>query len=97
MYQTILTRDENPFPPPSTLDVYQGRSQDFPVGGGGGEVIFFTEKCSLLVDRLGHTSECCIEVQQKGGTRPPGSPPLAMPLYMLLNFPNGIYIHQFFF
>ena len=44
----------------------QGRSQDFPLGGGGNEVIFL-EKCSLLVDWLGRTSECYIEVKQKEG------------------------------
>ena len=27
----------------------------------------FLEKCSLPVDRLGRTSECYIEVEQKGG------------------------------
>ena len=37
----------------------------------------FLEKCSLLVDRLGRTSECYIEVQQKrgrGAGGPPGPP-----------------------
>ena len=42
----------------------------------------FLEKCSLLVDRLGHTSECYVEVQRKGGTAPP--PPLATPLVKYL-------------
>ena len=39
--------------------------------------MIFLEKCLLLVDRLGHTSECYIEVQQKkGGGRPgPLGPP----------------------
>ena len=44
---------------------------------GGGHVIIFVEKCSLLVDRLGHTctSECYIKVEQKeGGTGSLGSP-----------------------
>ena len=36
-------------------------------GGGGGAKRIFLEKCSLLVDRLGRTSECYIEVEQKGG------------------------------
>ena len=35
-------------------------------GGGGGEVIVFKEKRSLLVDRLGFTSECYSKVEQKG-------------------------------
>ena len=49
----------------------QERSQDFPWGGP--EVILL-EKCSLLVDQLGRTSECYIEVKQKGGPSPPGPP-----------------------
>ena len=44
------------------------------MGGGGGGKVIFLEKCSLLVDRLGCTSECYIEVEQKGGAWPPGSP-----------------------
>ena len=41
------------------------------------------EKCSLLVDKLGHTSECYIEVQQKwgGGLGPFGPPSGYAPLY----------------
>ena len=35
--------------------------------GGGGERSDFFEKCSLLVDRLGRTGECYIEIEQKGG------------------------------
>ena len=48
-------------------------------------MIVFIENCSLLVDRLGRTSECYIEVEQKrrrgwgGGGR--GPPPLATPLH----------------
>ena len=38
--------------------------------------MIFIEKCSLLVDRLGHTSECYIEVQQKRGG---GGGPLVTP------------------
>ena len=34
----------------------------------------FLEKCSLLVDRLGRTSECYIEVERKGGGGGPGPP-----------------------
>ena len=34
-------------------------------GGGGGARCLFFEKCSLLVDRMGHTIECYIEVEQK--------------------------------
>ena len=30
-------------------------------------MIVFIEKYSLLVDRLGRTSQCYIEVEQKGG------------------------------
>ena len=41
----------------------------FPYGGGGGEVVFL-EKCSLLVYRLGLTSECYIEVEQKAPPLP---------------------------
>ena len=36
-------------------------------------MIVFIEKCSLLVDRLGRTSECYIGVEQKGDG-PPGPP-----------------------
>ena len=36
--------------------------------------MIFLEKCSFLVDRLGHTSECYVEVQQRGGGWPPGPP-----------------------
>ena len=40
-------------------------------------MIVFIEKCSLLVDRLGHISECYIEVEQKGEADPrtPLGPP----------------------
>ena len=37
----------------------------------------FLEKCSLLVDRLGRTSECYIEVERKGGGG--GAGPLGHP------------------
>ena len=56
--------------------------QDFHLGRGGAKVIFL-EKCSLLVDRLGHTSECYTEVQQKGGTRPPAPPGYAPVLFCI--------------
>ena len=36
--------------------------------------MIFLEKCSLLVDRLGRTSECCIELEQKRGAGPLGTP-----------------------
>ena len=36
-------------------------------GRGGRAKRIFLEKCSLPVDRLGRTSECYIEVEQKGG------------------------------
>ena len=65
---------------------FQGRSEDFLLGGGGGRSDFLV-KCSLLVDRLGHTSECYIEVQQKrgGGERVPcPPPPLATPLHLVV-------------
>ena len=41
--------------------------------------MIFLEKCSFLVDRLGHTSECYVEVQQRrgGGGVGPLGPPLA--------------------
>ena len=45
-------------------------------GGGRGAKWFFVEKCSLLVDRPGSTSECYIEVELK--RHPP--PLLATPL-----------------
>ena len=52
--------------------MYSGYSQDFLIwGGGGGLSDFFLEKCSLLVDRLGCTSECYIEIEQKKGDCPP--------------------------
>ena len=42
----------------------QGRSQDFPLEeGGGGGVIVFIEKCSLLAERLKRISECYIELR----------------------------------
>ena len=54
-----------------TVFIYRGHSQDFPfLGGGGSQVIVFIKKCSLLVDRLGRTSSCYIEVEQKGGLPP---------------------------
>ena len=37
--------------------------------------MIFIEKCSFLVDRLGRTSECYIEVEQKGGGGGPPGPP----------------------
>ena len=37
-------------------------------------MIVFIEKRSLLVDRLGGTSDCYIEVEQKGGPGSPGLP-----------------------
>ena len=43
-------------------------------GGGGRSDFFFLEKCSLLVNRLGRTSECYIEVQQKRGMPSPLGP-----------------------
>ena len=50
-------------------------SQDFPLGeGGGGQVIVFREKRSLLVDRLGFTSECYSKVEQKGAGGGGGHP-----------------------
>ena len=49
--------------------------------------MIFLEKCSLLVDRLGHTSECYIEVQQKRGRGIPD--PLGSPLAMLLLYVFG--------
>ena len=49
------------------VNLIQGVARMFPWGGGG-EVIFL-EKCSLLVDRLGHTSECYIKP-------PPGYAPV---------------------
>ena len=58
--------------------------------------MIFLEKCSLLVDRLGHTSECYIEVQQKGGTRPPGPPGYAPVLFCIClhGFSNQTIISQ---
>ena len=38
-------------------------------------MVVFIEKCSLLVDRLGRTSECIFEVEQKGGCPGPLLPP----------------------
>ena len=58
----------------------RGQSQDFPLGEGV-QVIVFIGKCSLLVDRLGRTSECYIEVEQKGGGGLDA--PLATPLSLL--------------
>ena len=52
----------------------KGVTRIFREGGGGARDV---EKCSLLVDRLGHTctSECYIKVEQKeGGTGSLGSP-----------------------
>ena len=49
-------------------------------GGGGRAKRIFLEKCSLPVDRLGRTSECYIEVEQKGGGGL--GAPLATPLYL---------------
>ena len=50
------------------LCLMQGCSQDFSLEGGGGrQSDCFSEKCSLLVDSLRRTSECYIEVEQKGG------------------------------
>ena len=41
----------------------------------------FLEKCSLLVDRLGRTSECYIEVEEKGGGGGALGHPSATPLH----------------
>ena len=46
----------------------QGVARIFPwEGGEGAQVIVFIEKCLVLVDRPGRTSECYIEVEQKRG------------------------------
>ena len=53
-----------------------GVARIFPWTGGGAK-LFFLEKCSLLVDRLGCPSERYIEIEQKGGwPGPQGPPPL---------------------
>ena len=44
-------------------------------------MIVFIEKCLLLVDGLGRTGKCYIEVEQKGWLPPP--PPLATPLALI--------------
>ena len=65
----------------STMTRIRGVARIFPSGGGGQLSDLFLEKYSLLVDRLGSTSRCYIEVKQKGGLDPleMGSP-LVMPL-----------------
>ena len=67
-------------------------------GGGGGEWggSGFLEKCSLLVDRLGHTSECYIEIQQRRERWVP-LPPLLPHLWLRPVFIVIIVIVDIFF
>ena len=56
-------------------------------------MIVFIEKCSLHEDRLGRTSECFIEVEQKGGK---GADPLGPPSGYAPGHSGNYYTSGFF-